>query len=155
MISHCTNSLEKWLILTNKEEKTQGKHGNVINRTSIVLCLVAKQCFFQTQTVAWLMFLSNDSEMLPEEIHQSRSPSSSSPASSSSCAVVWIPGSSPPAQMWGRSLVAASAITQTLIYVLYYVPLNNWTFIGKYYFSTTVTNHMINTVCAFIVYCKS
>lgn len=51
-------------------------------------------------------------EMLPEEIHQSRSPSSSSPASSSSYATVWIPGSSPPAQMWGHSLVVASAIKQ-------------------------------------------
>lgn len=55
-------------------------------------------------------------EMLPEEIHQSRSPSSSSPASSSSYATVWIPGSSPPAQMWGHSLVVASAIKQIIIY---------------------------------------
>lgn len=126
----------------------------------ITMWLTVLARFFFTKTVVWLLRYEVIREMLPEEIHQSRSPSSSSPASSSSCAVVWIPGSSPPAQMWGRSLVAASAVTQTLIYyVLYNVPINNWTFIGKYYFSTTVTplwKRTINyTECAFIVYCKS
>lgn len=70
------------------------------------------------------MFSSNDREMLPEEIHQSRSLSSSSPASSFSYEAVWIPGSSPPAQMWGRSLVAASAVKQTLIYVVHVIALD-------------------------------
>lgn len=60
-------------------------------------------------------------EMLPEEIHQKCSLLSFSPVSSSSCVMVWIPGSSPPVQTLGHSLVSVSDVTRMHIYGTYTV----------------------------------